>query len=125
MLCIIIEWVVLRYKMMPIIVRVPIIIFNKDVKKTHSIKSSSLLLRQLTLEVMAIVSKKTIGASVPVHEYLMAVLPSAPAVEPGVDVQSGQGHSLALDLPAEIIALERSKRKWTPTWQRTCFGKKK
>ena len=72
MLCIIIEWVVLRYKMMPIIVRVPIIIFNKDVKKTHSIKSSSLLLRQLQepLEVMAIVSKKTIGASVPVHEYL-------------------------------------------------------
>ena len=77
MLCITIQWVVLRYKMMPIIVRVPIIIFNKDVKKTHSIKSSSLLLRQLQepLEVMAIVSKKTIGASVPVHEYLMAVLP--------------------------------------------------
>ena len=106
------------------IVRVPIILFNKDVKKTHSIKSSSLLLRQWQepLEVMAIASKKTIGASVPVHEYLMAVLPSAPAVEPGVDVQSGQGHST---FPAEITALERSKRKWTPTWQRTCFGKKK
>ena len=80
--------------------KVPIIIFNfnKDVKKTHSIKSSSLLLRQLQepLEVMAIASKKTTGASVPVHEYLMAVLPSAPAVEPGVDVQSGQGHSTFL-----------------------------